>query len=122
MAAYAAHTTNQSTHLLTPQTKKDKSHTKEPTFQKIEVQQKTDQENGPKADKDKTETATGLGRKTREDIQKSGIKLAALRFKTEGEDIRNPLASFRGNRNGESLGQWYQHCLGVQKRTDLFEW
>ena len=35
MAAYATHTTNKSTHLLTAQTnKKDKSHTKKPTFGK----------------------------------------------------------------------------------------
>ena len=29
---------------------------------------KKDQENGPKAEKDKTEKATGLGRRTREEI------------------------------------------------------
>ena len=40
-----------------------KSHTKEPTFrEKMDVQRKRDQENGPKAQKDKTETATGLAR------------------------------------------------------------
>ena len=34
----------------------------------MEVQEKRSQENGPKAEKDKTERATGLGRRTREDI------------------------------------------------------
>ena len=48
--------------------KTPKSHTKEPTFQKMEVMGKTDQENGPKAEKDKTELATGLGRRIREEI------------------------------------------------------
>ena len=38
----------------------DKSHTKEPTFRKMEVMGKRGQENGPKAEKDKTERATGL--------------------------------------------------------------
>ena len=41
--------------------------------------------NGPKAKKDKTERVTELGRGTREGIQKSGIKLKALRFQTGGE-------------------------------------
>ena len=45
---------------------------------------KRGQENGPKAEKDKTETATGLGRRTREEISKSEIKLTALRFPTGG--------------------------------------
>ena len=31
------------------------------------------QEKGPNAEEDKTEIATGLGRRTREEIQKSGI-------------------------------------------------
>ena len=53
---YAAHTTNSTTHLLTAQKhKKDQSHTKELTFQKMEGYGKTDQENGPKAEKEKTE-------------------------------------------------------------------
>ena len=45
-----------------------KSHTKEPTFQKMKVLGKTDQENLPKAEKDKIEIAAGLGRRTRDDI------------------------------------------------------
>ena len=37
-SVYAAHTTNQNPHLLTGQTNtKDKSHTKEHTFRKMEV-------------------------------------------------------------------------------------
>ena len=41
--------------------KKDKSHTKEPTFENGDVYKGiTDQENGPKADKGKKEIATGL--------------------------------------------------------------
>ena len=40
--------------------KKDRIHTQEPTFHKMEVMGKTDKENGPKAEKDKTEIATGL--------------------------------------------------------------
>ena len=44
---------------------KGKNHTKEP---KMEVYGKRGQENGPKAEKDKTERATGLGRRTREEI------------------------------------------------------
>ena len=47
---------------------KDKSHTKEPTFRKIEVMGKRVQENGQIAEKDKTVRATGLGRRTREEI------------------------------------------------------
>ena len=43
--------------------KEKKSHTKEPTFQKMEVQG-----NGPKAEKDKTARATGLGRRTKEEL------------------------------------------------------
>ena len=48
--------------------KTKKGHRKEPTFQKLEVQGKKDQENGPKAEKGKTEKVTGLGRRTREEI------------------------------------------------------
>ena len=50
----------------------------------MEVWGKTDQENGPKAEKDNTEIAAGLGRRTIEEIYKSGIKLAALRFQAGG--------------------------------------
>ena len=53
----------------------------------MEVQGKTDQEYGPKAEKDKTEIVAGQSRRTKEDIQKRGIKLKAPRFQKEG-DIR----------------------------------
>ena len=53
------------------------------------MREKRSQENGPRAEKDKTEIAAGLGRRTKEEIQKSGIKLTALRFR-QGVDIRNP--------------------------------
>ena len=42
------------------------------------------QENGAKAEKDQTEIARGLGRRIKEEIYKSGIKLAALGFQTGG--------------------------------------
>ena len=51
----------------------------------MEAYGKKSQENGPKADKDKTELATGLGRRTRDEIiKKSGMKLKALRFQKGG--------------------------------------
>ena len=46
---------------------KNKSQTK-PTFRKIEVWGKRSQENGPKAEHAKTERATGLGRRTKQEI------------------------------------------------------
>ena len=49
--------------------KPNKSHTKEPTFRKKEgLAKKRLGEYGPKAEKDKTESAKGLGRRTREEI------------------------------------------------------
>ena len=54
------------------------------------------QENGPKAEKDKTERATGLGRRTKEEIcRKGGIKLTALRLQTKGRHPKSP-ASLQG--------------------------
>ena len=41
---------------------------KEPTFRTQEVWGKIGKENGPKAEKDKKEIATGPGRRTREQI------------------------------------------------------
>ena len=83
MAVYTAHTTNQRTHLLTAQTKK-----RQEPHKRAYLSDKgglgKNMENGPKAEKDKTEIATGLGRRTTEEIQKSGIKLAALRVQTGG--------------------------------------
>ena len=64
MAAYAAHIKYSSPNYT--QKKKNQSHTKEPTFRKMEVYR------GKKVrrmgQKDKTERTTGLGRSTREDI------------------------------------------------------
>ena len=48
--------------------KKQKQETKEPTFRKMEVYGKGNQENGAKAEKDKTERAIRLGRGTKEEI------------------------------------------------------
>ena len=48
----------------------------------MEVSVTRSQENGPKAENDKTARATGLGRRTKVEICKSGIKLAAPRFQT----------------------------------------
>ena len=47
---------------------KQEPHKKLPTFRKMEVSGKRGQENGPKAEKDNTERANGLGRRTREEI------------------------------------------------------
>ena len=55
-------------HLLTAQKTQNKSQTKDPTFRNMEVYGKRGQENGAKAEKDKTERAKGLGRRTREEI------------------------------------------------------
>ena len=49
-------------------TKRQDGHTKETMFRKMEVWGKAGQENGPKAENDKTERATGLGRRTRDEI------------------------------------------------------
>ena len=54
-------------------------------------------ENGPKAEKDKTESAKGLRRRTREEIWKSGVKLTAARFQTRGRHQKSS-ASLRRNR------------------------
>ena len=55
-----------STHLLTAQTKKDEPHKRAYLSEKGGLGKK-DQENGPKAEKDKAEIVTGLGRRTREE-------------------------------------------------------
>ena len=54
------------------------------------------QENGPKSEKDTTERATGLGRRTREETEKSGIKLKAQRFQTGGKTSEIPWPPFGG--------------------------
>ena len=68
MAAYAAHTINQNTHLLTAKKNTTKNHTKEPTFRKRDVMGGKRQDNVSRAERDKTERATGLGRRTKEEI------------------------------------------------------
>ena len=69
VAVYAAHTTSYNTHLLTAQKQTNNtSYTKEPTFRNMEVSGIRSQENGPKAEKDKTERATGRVSRTREEI------------------------------------------------------
>ena len=78
-----------------PKNNKKKIHTKEPAFRKMKVSGKRSQENGPKAEKDKTERATGLGRRTKDEIQKSRIKLTARRFQTGGRYQKYP-ASLQG--------------------------
>ena len=45
----------------------EKSHTKELIFREMEVYGKIIPENGPKAEKDKTERATGLDRRTKQE-------------------------------------------------------
>ena len=50
------------------QNKKQEPHIKEPTFQKTEIYGGKGQDNGPKSEKDQRERATGLGRKTRDEI------------------------------------------------------
>ena len=64
----------------------------------MEAKGKRSQENGPKEEKDKTERVTGLGRRTRGDINytENGIKLVTLRFQTGGRHQQFP-ASLRGS-------------------------
>ena len=84
--------------LLTAQkTHQNKSHTQNPTVRKKEVKGKRGQENGPKQKQDQTERATGLGRRTKKEIKKGGIKLTALRFQTR-ERHQNLWRSFGGIR------------------------
>ena len=67
MAAYAAHTMHQlkysSPNRSNKNKKTNKSHTKEPTFRKVEDWGKRGQENGTNAEKDKAERATGTRQK-----------------------------------------------------------
>ena len=53
----------------------------------------------------KTERATWLGRRTKEEIYKSGIKLNALRLRQEGRHQKCP-ASLRGGGSRESIKDW----------------
>ena len=69
MAAYAAHTTNYNTHLLTAQIKKKTRATqKSPPFRKWKFRENQIRRIAQKQKKDKTQKSTGLGRRTREDI------------------------------------------------------
>ena len=74
MAAYAAHTINYNTHLLTTKKTKNKqtrATQKSLPFGKRKFREKRGQENGPKAEKDTIQRATGLGRRSkRGDIAK----------------------------------------------------
>ena len=51
-----------------------------------------------KAEKDKTERITRLGRRTREEIAK-WKQMTALRFQTGGENIRDPRPPFGGSKS-----------------------
>ena len=79
MAAYAAHNTNYSTHLLTASKTKTKQEPQKRAYLsgkrrfsekqvRRQKERKRCQDNGPKAEKDKPERATGLGRRTREEV------------------------------------------------------
>ena len=69
---------------------------------------KKSQENRPKTEKDKTETAIGLDRRTREEIEKSVIKRTALRFQTEGRH-QNRRPPFGGSVARKSARKAYTH-------------
>ena len=55
----------------------------------MDVWEKRGQENGPKAEKDKTGRATGLGRRTKEKILKSGIKLTEFSSHPSAVNVQN---------------------------------
>ena len=61
------------THILTAPKNTPKTRATQEPFGKWKFQGKRSQKNGPKAKKGKTERATGLGRKTKEDISGGGI-------------------------------------------------
>ena len=73
----------------------------------MEVYGKRSQEKGPKAEKDKTERATGLGTRTRE-ITEKWDQTDSPEISDRGEDIRNPPASLRG------VGNTTQQSLSTQ--------
>ena len=64
-------------HLITAKKNKEPRTRKSLPFRKWRFREKGSQENEQKPEKDQTETATGLGRRTKEEIEKSGIKLTA---------------------------------------------
>ena len=71
--------------------KKKKIHTKEPTFRKMEDQGKRSQDNGPNAEKDKTERTTALQHKNNRggDIE-TWDQTDSFEIPDKGGDIRNP--------------------------------
>ena len=73
-----------------PNRSKQKSHTKEPTFRKMEVCGKRSQENGPKVEKEKTERATGLGRRTKRGDLEKWDQTGSLEILDWGEPSENP--------------------------------
>ena len=74
---------------------------------------KKSQENGPAGSKkDTTERATGLGRRTREEIAKWN-QMTVLRFQTKG-DIRHLLMKNIEELSGKSSGEWTSR----QKKKD----
>ena len=84
---------------MTTKKEKNKSHTKEHIFRKVEVQgKKRGLENGPKAEQDKTERATRLGRRTKEIYiyLEKWDQTNSPKIPDRGEDIRNPRPPFGG--------------------------
>ena len=72
----------------------------------MEVYGKRGQKNRPKAEKDQTERAKGLGgKRTREEIlTKSGIKLTALRFQIGGRHQKFPASLLGVERKHRKMG------------------
>ena len=60
----------------------------------MEVQGKICQENGPKAEKDKTESATGLGRRTRQEILEKWVQTDSAEISDRGETSEMPRPPF----------------------------
>ena len=74
--------------------------------------------NGPKAEKDNTARATGLGKRTREErdiyIYKRGIKLTALKFQTGGRHQKSP-----GLPSGDKTERAIARTRQKNKRGDI---
>ena len=60
------------------------------SFRKWRFRAGKSQENGQNAEQEKTERATGLGRRTKEEVYQSVIKLTALRVQTGGRHQKFP--------------------------------
>ena len=84
----------------------------------MEVQGKRCQENGPKAEKDKAEKATGLGRRTREEIKKSGIMQSdspeILDRGETSEILRPPFGSQNSESEFKSEGPGFDPLAGQE--------